>query len=124
MSSKVHVRKDDMVEVIAGDDAEKGRAHKVLRVLPDEGKVVVEGINRVYKHVKPNRRNPQGGRLSKEMPIDASNVLLYLPDLPARRPHRPALRGQRRQGTLLQEVRRQPRRDQQGAAEVRQERRT
>ena len=79
MSSQVHVRKDDMVEVIAGDDAEKGRAHKVLRVLPDAGKVVVEGVNRVYKHVKPNRRNPQGGRLSKEMPVDASNVLLFCP---------------------------------------------
>jgi large subunit ribosomal protein L24 len=73
----MHVRKDDLVEVIAGDDAEKGRAHRVLRVLPEENKVVVEGINRVYKHVKPNRRNPQGGRLSKEMPIAASNVLLY-----------------------------------------------
>jgi large subunit ribosomal protein L24 len=73
----MHVRKDDMVEVIAGDDAEKGRARKVLRVLAEEGKVVVEGVNRVYKHVKPNRRNPQGGRLSKEMPVDASNVLLY-----------------------------------------------
>jgi large subunit ribosomal protein L24 len=73
----MHVRKDDMVEVIAGDDAEKGRAHRVLRVLPDQNKVVVEGVNRVYKHVKPNRRNPQGGRLSKEMPIAASNVLLF-----------------------------------------------
>ena len=73
----MHVRKDDLVEVIAGDDAVKGRARKVLRVLPDDGKVVVEGVNRVYKHVKPSRRNPQGGRLSKEMPIDASNVLLY-----------------------------------------------
>jgi large subunit ribosomal protein L24 len=79
MSSKVHVRKDDMVQVIAGDDAEKGKAHKVLRVLPDVGKVVVEGINRVYKHVKPSQRSPQGGRLSKEMPIDASNVLLFCP---------------------------------------------
>lgn len=75
----MHVRKDDMVEVITGDDAEKGRARKVLRVLVDEGKVVVEGVNRVYKHVKPNRRNPQGGRLSKEMPINASNVLLFCP---------------------------------------------
>jgi len=73
----MHVRKDDMVEVIAGDDAEKGRAHRVLRVLTAQNKVVVEGVNRVYKHVKPNRRNPQGGRLSKEMPIAASNVLLY-----------------------------------------------
>jgi large subunit ribosomal protein L24 len=79
MSSKVHVRKDDMVQVIAGDDAEKGKAHKVLRVLPDVGKVVVEGINKVYKHVKPSRANAQGGRLSKEMPIDASNVLLFCP---------------------------------------------
>ena len=75
----MHVRKDDLVEVIAGDDALKGKARKVLRVLPDEGKVVVEGVNRVYKHVKPNRRNPQGGRLSKEMPVNASNVLLYCP---------------------------------------------
>ena len=73
----MHVRKDDMVEVIAGDDAEKGRAHKVLRVQIEKNKVVVEGINRVYKHVKPSRRNPQGGRLSKEMPIAASNVLLF-----------------------------------------------
>ena len=77
----MHVRKDDLVEVIAGDDAAalKGRPVKVTRVLPDEGKVVVEGVNRVYKHVKPNRRNPQGGRLSKEMPIDASNVMLIDP---------------------------------------------
>jgi large subunit ribosomal protein L24 len=75
----MHVHKDDLVEVITGDDAVKGRPRKVLRVLPDEGKLVVEGVNRVYKHVKPNRRNPQGGRLSKEMPINASNVLLYCP---------------------------------------------
>ena len=51
--------------------------YEVLRVLPDVGKVVVEGVNRAYKHLKPSRQNPQGGRLSKEMPIDVSNVLLY-----------------------------------------------
>jgi large subunit ribosomal protein L24 len=73
----MHVRKDDLVEVIAGDDAQKGRPRKVLRVLPDENKIVVEGVNRVYKHVKPSRRNPQGGRLSKEMPMAVSNVLLF-----------------------------------------------
>lgn len=71
----MHVRKDDIVEVIAGDD--KGTTAKVLRTLPDKEKVVVEGVNRVYKHLKPNRRNAQGGRLSKEMPIAVSNVLLY-----------------------------------------------
>lgn len=76
----MHVRKDDIVEVITGDDAGSGNDRKtgrVLRVLPDKGKVVVEGVNRVYKHLKPSRANPQGGRLSKEMPINASNVLLY-----------------------------------------------
>jgi large subunit ribosomal protein L24 len=72
----MHVRKGDNVEVITGDDKVTGR---VLRVLPEKGKVVVEGVNRVYKHLKPSRRNAQGGRLSKEMPIDASNVLLYCP---------------------------------------------
>lgn len=74
------IRKDDIVEVITGDDAGTAKAPttgRVLRVLPDEGKVVVEGINRVYKHLKPSRRNAQGGRLSKEMPIDVSNVLLF-----------------------------------------------
>ena len=75
----MHVRKDDMVEVIAGDDAEKGQPRRVLRTLPDANKIVVEGVNRVYKHLKPNRRNAQGGRLSKEMPVDASNVLLFCP---------------------------------------------
>jgi large subunit ribosomal protein L24 len=74
------IRKDDIVEVITGDDAgtSKGRTTaRVLRVLPDKQKIVVEGVNRVYRHLKPNRRNAQGGRLSKEMPISISNVLLY-----------------------------------------------
>jgi large subunit ribosomal protein L24 len=75
----MHFRRDDLVEVIAGDDAERGRSRRVLRVLLSKNKVVVEGVNRVYKHLKPNRRNAQGGRLSKEMPIDASNVLLFCP---------------------------------------------
>ncbi len=76
----MYIRKDDIVEVITGDDAGDAKARKtgrILRVLRDENKVVVEGINRVYKHLKPSRQNPQGGRLSKEMPIDISNVLLY-----------------------------------------------
>jgi large subunit ribosomal protein L24 len=77
----MHVRKDDTVVVITGDDAggKTPTVSRVLRVLPKKGKVVVEGVNRVYKHLKPSRRNPQGGRLSKEMPVDASNVLLYCP---------------------------------------------
>jgi large subunit ribosomal protein L24 len=73
----MHIRKDDTVEVLAGDD--KGTRGRVLRVLRDRNKVVVEGVNRVYRHLKPNKRNPQGGRLSKEMPVQASNVALIDP---------------------------------------------
>lgn len=71
------IRKDDTVEVIAGDD--KGTRGKVLRVMRAQNKLVVEGVNRVYRHLKPSRKNPQGGRLSKEMPVDASNVAFIDP---------------------------------------------
>jgi large subunit ribosomal protein L24 len=76
----MHIRKEDQVEVIAGDDKGSPRERKiakVLRVIPASNKIVVEGINRVYKHLRPSQKNPQGGRLSKEMPIDVSNVMLY-----------------------------------------------
>jgi len=76
----MQIRKDDQVEVIAGDDRgtpKERKIAKVLRAIPERNKVVVEGINRVYKHLRPSQKNPQGGRLSKEMPIDVSNVMLY-----------------------------------------------
>lgn len=70
----MHIRTGDTVLVICGDD--KGVRGKVLAVDRDAGKLVVEGVNRVYKHVRRSQRNPQGGRLSKEMPVRISNVLL------------------------------------------------
>jgi large subunit ribosomal protein L24 len=70
----MHIRVNDIVQVIAGD--ERGSRGRVLRVDRSEGWVVVEGVNRVYKHVRRSQRNLQGGRLSKEMPIDVSNVAL------------------------------------------------
>jgi len=73
----MYIRKDDTVEVITGDD--KGTRGKVLRVIREKNQVVVAGVNRVYRHLKPSRRNPQGGRLSKEMPVDASNVMMIDP---------------------------------------------
>jgi large subunit ribosomal protein L24 len=76
------IHKDDQVEVITGDDrgtSSQRRIAKVLRVLPQKNKIVVEGVNRVYKHLKPSQKNQQGGRLSKEMPIAVSNVMLYCP---------------------------------------------
>jgi large subunit ribosomal protein L24 len=70
----MHIKKDDIVEVISGDD--KDARGKVLHIDHQSGKLVVEGVNRVYKHVRRSQRNPQGGRLSKEMPVQISNVLL------------------------------------------------
>ncbi len=70
-----HIRKDDIVEVISGDH--KGQRGKVMRIDPTRSLVVVEGVNMVYRHVRPSRRNPQGGRLQKEAPIQLSNVLPY-----------------------------------------------
>ena len=70
----MHIRADDVVCVISGND--RGTRAKVLRVIPKRSKLIVEGVNRVYKHMRRSQRNPQGGRLSKEMPLDQSNVLL------------------------------------------------
>jgi len=69
----LHIKKGDMVEIVAGDH--KGATGRVLRVIPYRGKVVVQGHNVAKKHVRPSRRNPQGGRISVEQPIDISNVL-------------------------------------------------
>ncbi|ADB17280.1 ribosomal protein L24 [Pirellula staleyi DSM 6068] len=71
----MHIKANDVVEVITGDD--KGVRGKVLSIDREAGKLVVEGVNRVYKHVRRSQKNPQGGRLSKEMPIQISNVLLF-----------------------------------------------
>lgn len=70
----MHIKADDTVEVIAGND--RGKQGRVLSIDRKGGKLVVEGCNRVYKHVRRSQKNPQGGRLSKEMPLQISNVLL------------------------------------------------
>jgi large subunit ribosomal protein L24 len=69
----IHIKKDDMVQVIAGDH--KGTTGKVLRVMRDEGKVILQGINLAKKHVKPSRKSPSGGRINIEQPVHISNVL-------------------------------------------------
>jgi large subunit ribosomal protein L24 len=73
-ASKLHVKKDDMVMVIAGKD--KGKSGKVVRIFSDSGKVVVEGINMIKRHTRPNRLNSEGGIVEKEAPLNGSNVLL------------------------------------------------
>ncbi len=66
-------KKGDIVEIIAGDH--KGATGRVLRVLPQKQRVVVQGHNIAKKHVSPSRKNPQGGRINVEQPIHISNVL-------------------------------------------------
>lgn len=71
------IKAGDTVEIITGDD--RGLQRKVLSVDPVSGRVVVEGVNRAYRHVRPSRRNPQGGRLQIEQSIAVSNVMLVNP---------------------------------------------
>ncbi len=68
-----HIKTGDTVVVTTGSD--KGKVGRVLKIIDADDRVVVEGINRVWKHVKPNQRNPQGGRIQKDAPIHISNVL-------------------------------------------------
>ncbi len=70
----MHVKSNDTVEVIRGDD--RGKRGRVLRIDGKAGRVLVEGVNRVKKHVRKSQKNPQGGVLSKEAPIQLSNVML------------------------------------------------
>jgi large subunit ribosomal protein L24 len=67
------IRTGDTVEVISGSD--KGTQNRVIQIDRESGKALVEGVNRVYKHVRRSQKHPQGGRLSKEMPIQLSNVM-------------------------------------------------
>ena len=69
----MHVKKDDMIQVIAGDH--KGSTGKVLRVLSKEKRVIIQGLNLAKKHVRPSQRNPSGGRINIEQSIHISNVL-------------------------------------------------
>ena len=75
MANKLHVREGDTVMVISGDD--KGQTGKVLEVSPKEGKVIVEGLNKVKKHVKPRRMGEKGGIIEAEAPMYASKVQIY-----------------------------------------------
>lgn len=74
---KFNIRKGDNVVVIAGDDKDRTQPRKVLSVSPTKGRVLIEGVNLVTKHLKPNAQNPQGGIVKEEAPINISNVMLW-----------------------------------------------
>ena len=70
--SKLHIKKNDTVIVLAGND--KGKTGKVLKVLVDKNKAIVEGVRIVSKSAKPSAKNPQGGIIKQEAPIHISNL--------------------------------------------------
>ena len=71
---KLKIKSGDIVRVIAGDH--KGAEGKVLKVDREKNKAIVEGVNMVSKHTKPSAKNPQGGIVKKEAPIQKSNIAL------------------------------------------------
>ena len=73
--NNLHIKKDDNVIVISGDD--KGKKGKVIEVAPKEGKVIVEGVNKVHKHTRPRRQGDVGGIIEVDGPIYACKVQLY-----------------------------------------------
>jgi len=77
-----HVRKGDLVQVLAGKD--RGRQGEILRVFPEKQRVLVQGINVHKKHVRPSQSNPQGGVTEREMSIHISNVLPVVDGKPTR----------------------------------------
>ncbi len=74
---KLHIKKGDTVIVLAGDD--KGKQGKILEVIIDKQRAVVEGVNIVKKHTKPNAKHPQGGIIEMEAPIHISNLQILDP---------------------------------------------
>ena len=75
--SELHIKKDDTVIVLAGED--KGKTGKVLKVLVEKNRAIVEGVNIVSKSAKPSAKNPQGGIVKMEAPIHISNLSLIDP---------------------------------------------
>jgi len=77
MQKKYHIKKGDVVMVITGND--KGKQGRVLEIITKKDKAIVEGINLISKHTKPNAASPQGGIIKKEAPIHISNLKLIDP---------------------------------------------
>lgn len=77
MQKKLHIKKGDTVMVITGES--KGQKGRVLEIDREKNRALVEGVNTVSKHTKPNAKSPQGGILKKEAPVNLSNLMLVDP---------------------------------------------
>lgn len=76
-AQKLHIKKEDTVMVISGKD--KGKKGRVLQAYSRDNRVLVEGVNMVKRHMRPSQQNPQGGIVTQEAPVHASNVMLIDP---------------------------------------------
>lgn len=94
---KFNIKKGDNVIVVAGDDKDRNKPRKVVAVYPQKGRILVEGVNLVTKHLKPNAQNPQGGIVKEEAPIHISNVMLW--DAKAKQPVR--IKRERKEGSII-----------------------
>lgn len=74
---KLHVKKGDTVKILSGKD--KGKQGKIISAFPKKAQVIVEDVNKVKRHSKPSLKTPQGGIISKEMPLDVCKVQLICP---------------------------------------------
>ena len=74
---KFHIKKGDSVVVITGDDKDHTKPRKVLEIITEKARVLVEGVNIVTKHTKPSAQNTKGGIVKKEAPIAISNVMMW-----------------------------------------------
>ncbi len=73
----MNIKKNDQVVVISGNS--RGKRGKILKVYPERSRVIVEGVNIIKRHTRPNQKNPQGGIIQREAPIHLSNVMLLDP---------------------------------------------
>lgn len=97
IKTKLNIRKGDSVVVIAGNDKDRTKVRTVLAVYPTKSRVLVEGVNIVTKHNKPDAQNPQGGIVKQEAPIHISNVMLW--DAKAKAPVR--IKRERKEGSFV-----------------------
>ncbi len=94
---KFNIKKGDNVVVVTGDDKDRSKPRTVVAVYPQKGRVLVEGVNIITKHLKPNAQNPQGGIVKQEAPINISNVMLW--DAKTKQPTR--IKRERKEGSFV-----------------------
>lgn len=73
----MHIKKNDIVQIVSGDD--RGKQGRVLKVYPENNRIIVEGINFIKRHTRPNQKLPQGGIVEREASIHASNAMVVCP---------------------------------------------